>query len=304
MCPQGFSNLPSTYYVPVMSDIPVSAETPHRKQLQIVPLGDEMPYDFRRPHRHEYFEFFVFTRGGGAHFIDFTEHTIQDHSVHIVFPGQIHLLKRTTARGSIIVCTREYMDSLSKVFYWQLLERYYAAPYLSVSEAQFSVLQGLADQLALELQQDQLLSSEMLRSYLSVFLANCIRMGKEVLAQDGESHNYPKQEFAVFQKFSALLDTHLSAGNGVAFYAAQLSMTPKALNNCIRKVTGRTCIDLIQERTLVEAKRLLLYTDKTAKEIAYELDFADNSYFTRFFAKHTGHTPSSFRTYWEKKYHS
>jgi len=284
-----------------MSEIPVSAAA-HRKQLQIIPLGDDMPYDFRRPHRHEYFEFFVFAQGGGAHFIDFTEYTIQENSVHIVFPGQIHLLKRAGAKGLIIVCAREFMDSLSKAFYWHLFERSYAAPCITTNKDSFSALQGAADQLYKELMHEQLLSEELLRSHMSVFLATCVRSFQSMPLSHNQEHQ--RHDLLTFQQFAALLDSHLSDKHGVSFYASKMAITPKALNNSIRRLTGKTCIDLIQERTLTEAKRLLLYTDKSAKEIAYELNFKDNSYFTRFFSKHTGHTPSTFKSFWEEKYHA
>jgi len=282
-----------------MPDIPISSAESRGKQLQIIPLGDEMPYDFRRPHRHEYFEFFVFEKEGGTHFIDFTAYPILANTIHVVFPGQIHLLKRTTARGLIVVCTREYIDSLSSVFYWQLFEKSYTSPCMSLGIAPFKVMWTLLLQLETELPARQPLSAEMQQGYMSVFLANYVRMQSSVSLS-----GHHQQDLHIFRRFSAMLESHLQEKAGVAFFASEMAMTPKSLNNSLRKTTGKTCIDLIQERVLTEAKRLLLYTDKSAKEIAYELNFRDNSYFTRFFQKHTGHTPSSFRHFWEEKYHS
>ncbi|HRO43408.1 MAG TPA: AraC family transcriptional regulator [Flavipsychrobacter sp.] len=285
-----------------MPNIPVSAAPKKQKQLQIIPLGDEMPYDFQRPHRHEYFEFFIFSKGGGVHFIDFTAHQIKSHSVHIVFPGQIHLLKRSGAIGSIIVCTKEFINSLNKLFYAQLFQNNYATPSLAFSEENFQDLLQMVAALNAELENKKLFSSELTMSYMTIILTRCLR--DFVAAIPSGKPAYAQHDLDLFQKFSTLLETHFIDKPSVSFYANQLTITPKILNGCTKRISGKTCVDLIQERTLTEAKRLLLYTDKSSKEIAYELNFKDNSYFTRFFSKHTGHTPSSFRTFWEEKYHS
>jgi len=285
-----------------MSEIPVSISPRKQKQLQVIPLGDDMPYDFKRPHRHEYFEFFVFPNGGGTHFIDFTEYEIVPNSVHIVFPGQIHLLKRTKATGSIIVSTKEFMNEMNKVFYSSLFQNNFSFPCIVFDEARFSGLGEIVSQLHQELENEKLLTAEVVSSLMSLFLSHCIRSFKPSDSSPKKSH--AQSETELYQKFLMLLEEHFADKNTVSFYAKKLAVTPKVLNQCTKLLAGKTGGELIQHRTLTEAKRLLLFTDRSSKEIAYELNFKDNSYFTRFFAKHCGHTPSSFRSYWEEKYHS
>lgn len=260
-----------------------------------------MPYDFKRPHRHDYFEFFIFEKGGGSHFIDFTEYEIFPCTVHVVFPGQIHLLKRAGAKGIIILLTREFMDNLNSIFYSQLLQNNYTAPCISFSEIGFVNLLSQVAALEREISIHQFLSAELLKNHVAIILTYLLR---EYHVSANNSHTFLPQEVAIFQRFSALLEQYFADKPQVSFYASALAITPKTLNNCLKKISGKTCVELIQERTLTEAKRMLLYTDKSSKEIGYELNFKDNSYFTRFFNKLTGHTPSSFRAYWEKKYHS
>lgn len=287
-----------------MTQIPVSTlpkEVPH---LRILPLGDEMPYDFKRPHRHEYFEFFIFYKGGGSHFIDFTEYKIAEHTVHIVFPSQIHLLKRAGARGLIIICTREFMNHLGQVFHTRLFENNFTTPCIQFTEERFQAIKQLTDALQEEVKGEKALAAELWRSYMSIFLAQCIRDFTPFPRADAAAGAYTQHELEVFGRFSTLLEQHFLNKPNVSFYATELAMTPKTLNNCIKKITGKTCIDLIQERTLTEAKRLLLYTDESSKEIAYTLNFKDSSYFTRFFSKLQGQTPIAFKAYWEEKYHS
>jgi AraC family transcriptional regulator, transcriptional activator of pobA len=285
-----------------MSEIPVNILPKEKRLVQVIPLGDEMPYDFRRPHRHEYFEFFVFNNGGGSHFIDFTEHKIADHSVHIIFPSQIHLLKRAGARGNIIICLKEFMNSLDKLFYSQLFRHNYTAPAINFTKEKFQEILHCVNSLRDELKDSSMLSTELAKSYLTIFLSCCIRRNEEMPESNGTTSHQPDIE--IFRKFSNLLDKKFMEKAGVSDYASDLAITPKVLNNCIKKLTGKTTIDLIQERTLTEAKRLLLYTDMTSKEIAYTLNFTDTSYFTRFFTRLEGKTPSAFKAYWEEKYHS
>jgi AraC-like DNA-binding protein len=137
---------------------------------------------------------------------------------------------------------------------------------------------------------------------MSIILTHCIRNFSPQIKV--ENLRRSDQDMAVFIKFHALLETGFIARTSVAAYAAQMVMTTKALNACIKKISGKTCIEFINERLLTEAKRLLLYTDMSAKEIAYALNFQDNSYFTKFFTQRQHQSPSAFRTYWEEKYHS
>jgi AraC-like DNA-binding protein len=78
-------------------------------------------------------------------------------------------------------------------------------------------------------------------------------------------------------------------------YAEILNLTPNYLNSLCKKVSGKSAGELIRQRVLLEAKRLLAHTSLTVSEIAFQLGFEDNSYFGRFFTKYTGSTPASFR---------
>jgi AraC-like DNA-binding protein len=240
--------------------------------------------------------------GGGAHFIDFTAYEIQPNSIHLVFPGQIHLLKRKGAKGLIVVCTREYMDSIKSVFYPALFQNNFTNPAILFPEGAFRTQIQTALSLKEELQQSAKLSAELTAAYMSILLTHCIRnfSPQHPVAMPRQN----KDDMDLFIKFSALLEAQFIVRSNVASYATQLAMTPKALNGSIKKITGKTCIELINERVLTEAKRLLLYTDMNANEIAYALNFKDNSYFTRFFTKRQQQTPSAFRAYWEEKYHA
>ena len=88
----------------------------------------------------------------------------------------------------------------------------------------------------------------------------------------------------------------------VQHYAAQLSVSPNYLNILTRKHLGKTALDLINERVLLEVKRLLLRTDLAISEIAWQSGFNELSYFSRFFKRHTEMTPIQFREAMNKMY--
>ena len=196
------------------------------------------------------------------------------------------------------------MNSLNRLFYTQLLQNNYTAPCLTFSEEKMEVISQLVYSLQEEIKTEKVLAIEIAKSYMTIFLSHCIRNYEGISSAIGRTVPYSHYDLEVFQKFNLLLEEHYLDKQNVSFYAGEMAMTSKALNSCIKNVSGKTCIELVQERTLTEAKRLLLYTDDSSKEIAYNLNFKDNSYFTRFFTKLQGQTPMAFKTYWEEKYHS
>ncbi|MBV6271623.1 helix-turn-helix domain-containing protein [Alcaligenaceae bacterium CGII-47] len=98
-----------------------------------------------------------------------------------------------------------------------------------------------------------------------------------------------------FERFSGLIETHHTSRHDVAYYAAELGLSPAHLNVVTRGHSGKSPLELIHERLLLEARRSLVYTTMTISEISYELGFSDPAYFTRFFKKMTSLSPKAFR---------
>ncbi|MBB6128412.1 helix-turn-helix domain-containing protein [Mucilaginibacter lappiensis] len=101
--------------------------------------------------------------------------------------------------------------------------------------------------------------------------------------------------FHILRKFNLLVEMNFREQHSVSYYAGRLNKSPKTLSNLFALYNHKTPIQIIQERILIEAKRLLFYTDKSAKQITYELGFDDAAYFSNFFKKHTTLSPSEFR---------
>jgi len=105
----------------------------------------------------------------------------------------------------------------------------------------------------------------------------------------------PQQKLLVLRNFQQLINKHYRTIKLPKEYAELLYITPNHLNALCQDLLGKTAGELIRERVLLEAKRMLTNADLSVTQIAYELNFQDNSYFNRFFKKYTGITPDDFR---------
>jgi len=99
----------------------------------------------------------------------------------------------------------------------------------------------------------------------------------------------------VIREYNILVEKHFKELHQVKDYADLLFKSPKTLSNLFHQFGKKTPLSVIHERIILEAKRLLLYSDKTAEEIAYELGYKDAGHFSKFFKKHEGNSPNIFR---------
>jgi YesN/AraC family two-component response regulator len=104
-----------------------------------------------------------------------------------------------------------------------------------------------------------------------------------------------RKEHLTFQ-FLKLLREHIKENRSVNFYANILYVTPKYLSKCVKEVTGKTCGEVIDEMVVTEAKVLLDDYSLTIGQVADELHFSDQFFFSKYFKKHTGTSPLHYRT--------
>lgn len=103
------------------------------------------------------------------------------------------------------------------------------------------------------------------------------------------------EKYNLIRKFNLLVEASFKSEHAVSFYASQLFKSPKTLSNLFALYNHKSPSQVIQERILIEAKRLLAYTDKPVKAITYELGFEDMPHFSNFFKKHMKQSPQDFR---------
>ena len=103
------------------------------------------------------------------------------------------------------------------------------------------------------------------------------------------------EKFHVIRKFNLLVEADYRKEHSVSYYAQRLNKSPKTLSNLFAIYNHKTPLQVIQERIIIEAKRLLYYTDQSVKQITFELGFEDAAYFSNFFKRHTSLSPLDFR---------
>lgn len=171
-----------------------------------------------------------------------------------------------------------------------LFNNVYESPFISVSEDFFNEV------IQLFLKMNRLPSAmnydvSIIRSYLQLILALC---SKEKQIANKQYQIIPVKKTTILH-FKALLDEHFIEMKSVAFYAEKLNLSVNDFSKKVKKQYGKTPSKLIRERLTLEAKRLLHLTYKSIKEIAHELGFNDEFYFSRYFKKEVGVSPKVFR---------
>ena len=142
-----------------------------------------------------------------------------------------------------------------------------------------------------ELETKDNIQAEMLRMLMARFIIKSTRLLK---AKEGIVETPKSTKVDLLRSFNFLVEQHFKDEHGVAFYADKLFKSPKTLSNNFAKL-NRSPLQIIHQRIVLEAKRLLTYTDKSAKEIAYEVGFDDASHLSRLFKKYTSQSPSEFK---------
>ena len=171
---------------------------------------------------------------------------------------------------------------------------YYGAsnlPVIHPSNSDLNTLNTVWEMLLIEMESKDNLQLEMLQMMLKRLLILCTRIYK---TQENFNTESIKNVDTV-RAYNFLVEQHFRNKHSVADYAALLYKSPKTLSNMFKKVGSKTPLQFIQERIMLEARRLLNYTDKNVSEIGYELGFADIQAFSRFFKKQQGISPSEFK---------
>jgi len=133
---------------------------------------------------------------------------------------------------------------------------------------------------------------EMLRTLLKRVIIKTTRMAK---LQSETYQQFPDERMNIIRKFSLLLESNFKEHHEVSFYASELNKSPKTLSNVFALLKQPAPSVLIRNRISLEAKRYLHYTEKTAKEIAFQLGFESPAHFSRFFKMYCGTNISEFR---------
>jgi len=246
-------------------------------------------YDFSVPHRHNYFELFIFEKGGGSHLIDFNEFRLTNRSVHFVSPGQVHMLKRAPgSHGYIVVFSRDFFNDFnasSRLLYRHpLLHNRTHYPIMEPTNDLFEALMDCVLRMKDEIGSKRSFRAELIRIYLQEFLLKSI----EGLVEKSKLPD-------LVMEFFAVLETRFFELHQVREYASALKCTDRFLGDVLKTHTGKGTQEHINQRIVLEAKRLLQFSELNVREIGFRLGFEDPAHFGKFIKKHLGTSPGAFR---------
>jgi AraC family transcriptional activator of pobA len=271
----------------------VSANT--SETLPITPLPTDTP------HRHTYYEILFIEEGQGFHEIDFHSYAMQGTGMHFLKPGQVHLLTfAVPCQGFIVAFSEDFYNfynpagtSLSKFPFFQTAIR---QPILRLSEAERRYFHNMLENMVedhLRNEPDQ----NMLGQYLGLMLQKCaIISQKETRSYENSASSIPE----IVGHFQELVEKNFREMHEVQQYATILKVSPDYLSKTVKRFLGVQTQEYILDKLLLEAKRLLVFTNLSSKEIAYHIHIEDPSYFGRIFKRKSGLTPNEYRDHVRK----
>lgn len=263
-------------------------------------LEDVYTEEFREsesPHRHEYYAIIFIEEGTGIHYVDFNEYKVEDKSIFFILPGQMHqLLFFSPPKGRIVLFTDDFLmanaipEKMINDIY--LFNEYGISPPLTVADTQMPVYKNILTQMEYFTQSLESYTTEAFGSLVRLFLIqsnNQCSLMKSDNTQLAEGGNH------LIRPFKQLLEKRFAANHMVADYASELAVTADYLNKTLKSLTGVSAKDHIQNKLIIEAKRSLIFSEISNKELAFYLGFEESAHFNNFFKKMTGLTPSEFR---------
>jgi len=245
------------------------------------------------PHKHSFYHLVYFTQGGGSQTIDFEYVAVKPHQIYFMIPGQVHNWNfEGPVDGYIINFSATFFQSfLLKAGYLDELPFFSGIvgdSVIDIPTGMQNLITGLFEDLVKESDSVQLLKADMIRATLLKLLIAVARLGNQ-------HQNVPTYNYTLLRNFQKLIEKNYTTLKLPKEYAELLFITPNHLNALCSAMLGIPAGEVIRNRIALEAKRLLINRELGVAEIADQLNFADNSYFTKFFKKQAGVTPEEFR---------
>lgn len=267
------------------------------RQFEVEVFDANRHFSVKYPHRHDFFEVLFLIRGTGFHVIDGNKYEIQPPCVFFMSPGQAHKIDFSSdIEGYIYIFTSDFYlinqtnrnRLLEFPFFFTL--RRDNPPLLLTNPDDVQFIEILFRKAIAETGNSGSFSTDLLRSLLDLILTSC-----SVLYKSDDPVINSAKGHVVVKKFFQLLEENYQKNLTVNEYAALLAITPNHLTQTLVSLTGKTSNQIIKAKQILEIKRLLVHTNLAISEIAHQLNFADQSYFTKFFKRETGKSPLQYR---------
>lgn len=259
------------------------------RTLQQILNGKDLVHNL---HKHDFYFVLAVMEGKGIHEIDFIQYPVNNHSIFILRPGQVHKLQLSAdSTGFLLEFDLTFYQPKNTIteHRWKKAS---SKNYCEIEAARFmklhSILANVFDEFTLK--QDGYI--EAIHANLDIFFIEYIRQSRNPKSIAKTESGYTQDRF---EELVHLLEASISSIKSVSEYADLLNLSSYQLNAITKASVGKPVSNLINEQIILEAKRYLLATPNQIKDIADLLGYEDISYFIRFFKKHTGQSPDAFR---------
>ena len=230
--------------------------------------------------------------------IDFKQYVTKKNSLFFINSNQYLQIDRIVAPGGVFIyynrdfyCIQIHDEEVACD--GLLFNNIYGMPMTVLPASEDAHIANALDNIIRELSEQELSHEEMIRTYLKQMIIRATRIWKQ--QQLKELKTAPSTDLEFFRNFSRLVEIHFREKHSVTDYADLLAIAPKTLSKRFNRLRLTQPNDIIKDRILLEARRLLAYSSLSIKEIAYNLGYDDPAYFNRLFSSKLGYTPATFR---------
>lgn len=267
----------------VNSDLYVNTFKNHLKEHSFI----------EKPHRHNFYLLVLFTNGTGIHEIDFDKYPIKKGSLFILQPGQIHNWSLSNDIDGYIVFYSQEIYNLyfgtKKIEDYLFYKSVKSNPEMYFEKNEFAEIEMYFKLMLSESESEKPKRNDKILNLLDSINIEISR--KYLLDNNHKTAVYNHK----IDQFEKLIDTHFKIEKSPSFYASKMNITLKHLNRICKTILNKTATELITERVILEAKRLLIDKNKAISQVADELNYENYSYFAKLFKKETNNSPSEFR---------
>ncbi|MCF0160246.1 MAG: helix-turn-helix domain-containing protein [Bacteroidaceae bacterium] len=250
-------------------------------------------------HVHPFYEIVWFQQGKGIHTVDFTEYPIEDNTVFFVAPGQVHTFdEHRDQQGMVMkICSHLLTKSAigdSVLLKYNVFNTYDSVPYKRITDECAQTLLEISRQIEREASStDSIGHQDYLQALVSMFI---IQIERCQIEPNNKVFTPARTSHRIFLAFRQAIEANFREKHVVKEYADMLNVSTKSLTNYVTECTDYSPLEMINNRIIIEAKRLLRYSDMMIKEIAYYLGFNDPSYFVKFFRRLVKCSPAEYRS--------
>jgi len=267
------------------------------KTIGLISLHEENVDSLNSADYRQYIKVLLLSKGSELQ-VDLAEYSVKQPSLFFVSPNQhLNIKKLGKEEGHFIFYNRDFyciqIHDEEVACNGLLFNNIYNMPMVELDNSEIPFFSYIFGQMTDEFGLNDTSLEEMLRTYLKQLFIKSVRLWKKQNLDKELTEQNSDLEF--FRKFTLLVDEHYKEKHHVADYAELLFMAPKTISHKFKRLNLPQPNDVIKNRILLEAKRLLVHTNLTAKEVGYELGYEDPAYFSRLFVQKSGETPSAFR---------